>query len=40
MAALLALVLAAMFVVRSIARGESPKLLEVTAVVTFAATGA
>jgi len=39
-AALLALVLAAVFVVRSVMRGESPKLLEVTAVVTFAAMGA
>jgi len=40
MAALLALVLAAVFVARSIMRGESPKLLEVTAVITFAAIGA
>lgn len=40
MAALLALALAAVFVVRSVARGQSPKLLEVTAVVMFAVTSA
>lgn len=40
MAALLALALAAYFVVRSVARGRSVKLLELTAVVTFALMGA
>ncbi|MDN5916904.1 MAG: hypothetical protein L0I76_17660 [Pseudonocardia sp.] len=39
MAALLALALAAVFVARSVARGEMPKLLELTAVVTFGAMG-
>lgn len=40
MAALLALVLAAVFVARSVGRGQSPKLLEVTAVATFAVMSA
>ncbi|MFC5064853.1 hypothetical protein [Actinomycetospora atypica] len=40
MAALLALAVALVFVVRSVNRGEGAKLLEVTAVVTFAATAA
>ena len=40
MAALLALVLAAVFVARSVARGQIPKLLEVTAVATFAVMSA
>jgi hypothetical protein len=39
MAALLALVLAVVLVARSITRGESVKLIEVTAVATFAAMG-
>lgn len=39
MAALLALVVAAVFVARSVGCRKSPKLLEITAVVTFAAIG-
>lgn len=39
MAALLALVVAAVFVARSVGRRKSPKLLEITAVVTFAVIG-
>ncbi|MBN9111982.1 MAG: hypothetical protein J0I34_24765 [Pseudonocardia sp.] len=39
MAALIALVVAAILVARSVARGQSPKLLELTGMVTFAAMG-
>lgn len=39
MAALIALVVAAVLVARSVARGQSPKLLELTGMVTFAAMG-